>query len=449
MLFRSPPPCVNSDGREDSTFGNPCDAATGEKREQESDHTSAAGPALSRYYSSQYSGNAGNGFGVGWMSSLGDKRLYVKSASVLAMRPGGKSETFTCPRTGTCAGAPDAAFIVSKSSGVYTLIRRDGGKEHYGASGLLLEEFDPAGRRTGYSYDNLRRLIQIIGPFGHALTLTYTNGNQVASVTDAAGENLHYSYDDIRNLARVDYPDGSAKLYHYEDVTFPHHLTGISYVNSTGTVSRYATFAYDVNGKAISTEHAGGVEEFTFSYDFDTQTTVTDAAGTQEVMTFAETLGVKNLLSRINQSDGKGATQVFDAQNNLLSHTDDEGRTTTYTYNADNQRVSMTEAAGTPEARITTYAYLSPDLDLPTLVANPSVAPGQQKQIATIYDNQHNPLTIAQSGFTPSGVAVSRTISFQYNAAGQVIQIDGPRNDVSDITTLEYYDACTSAGECG
>ena len=162
----------------------------------------------------------------------------------------------------------------------------------------------------------------------------------------------------------MDYPDGSAKLYHYEDVTFPHHLTGISYVNSTGTVSRYATFAYDVNGKAISTEHAGGVEEFTFSYDFDTQTTVTDAAGTQEVMTFAETLGVKNLLSRINQSDGKGATQVFDAQNNLLSHTDDEGRTTTYTYNADNQRVSMTEAAGTPEARITTYAYLSPDLEI-------------------------------------------------------------------------------------
>jgi len=166
-------------------------------------------------------------------------------------------------------------------------------------------------------------------------------------------------------------------------------------------------------------------------------------------MTFGETLGVKNLLSRINQNDGKGATQVFDDQNNLLSHTDDEGRTTTYTYNADNQRLSMTEASSTIEARTTTYTYLSNDLDLPILTTSPSVAAGQQKQVTTTYDAQHNPLTITQSGFTPSGTAVSRTISFQYNAAGQVIQIDGPRTDVSDVTTLEYYDACTTATECG
>jgi RHS repeat-associated protein len=438
-----PPPTCQSQR------GNPCDAATGEKREQESDQTSAAGPALSRYYSSEYSGNAGNGFGVGWMSSLGDRRLYVKSASVLAMRPGRKSEFFTCASPAACSGAPDAAFMLSKNSGVYTLTRRDGGQEHYGGSGLLIEEFDPAGRRTGYTYDSLRRLTQITGPFGHTLTLTYTNRNQVASVTDAAGEILHYSYDDMRNLTRVDCPDDSAKVYHYEDTAFPHHLTGISYVDSAGTVSRYATFAYDADGKAMSTEHAGGMEKFTFSYDSDMQTTVTDAAGTQEVMVFAETLGVKNLLSRTNQSDGKGTTQVFDGQNNLLSHTDDEGRTTTYTYNADNQRLSMTEASGTIEARTTAYTYLSNDLDLPILTASPSVAAGQQKQVTTTYDAQHNPLTITQSGFTPSGAAVSRTITFQYNAAGQVIQIDGPRTDVTDVTTLEYYDACTTAAECG
>ena len=51
-------------------------------------------------------------------------------------------------------------------------------------------------------------------------------------------------------------------------------------------------------------------------------------------------------------------------------------------------------------------------------------------------------------GYTPSGNSISRTIGLQYNSMGQVSQIDGPRTDVSDITTLSYYD-CASGGGCG
>jgi YD repeat-containing protein len=55
---------------------------------------------------------------------------------------------------------------------------------------------------------------------------------------------------------------------------------------------------------------------------------------------------------------------------------------------------------------------------------------------------------MTQSGFTPTGDPVNRTTTKQYNTSGQVIQIDGPRTDVLDITTFEYY-ACTTGVECG
>lgn len=53
----------------------------------------------------------------------------------------------------------------------------------------------------------------------------------LASLTDAGGQIIQYSYiagDGQQNLTRVDYPDGTAKLYHYENTSFLHHLTGIS-----------------------------------------------------------------------------------------------------------------------------------------------------------------------------------------------------------------------------
>jgi len=149
----------------------------------------------------------------------------------------------------------------------------------------------------------------------------------------------------------------------------------------------------------------------------------------------------------LNQSDGKSITSVFDANNNLVSIADAEDRTTTYTYNATNQRTSMTEAVGTPDARTTTYQYLSSDLTLPTLVTSPSVAPGKSKTTSTTYAN-NLPVTITQSGYRPDGTAISRTVTMTYTPSGQVASINGPRIDVNDVTTMAYYD-CTSGGGCG
>ena len=235
-------------------------------------------------------------------------------------------------------------------------------------------------------------------------------------MTDPDGKIYSYGYDVNNNLTDVIYPDGSTRTYHYEYANFPNHLTGITDENG----NRFAIFSYDSNGKAVSTEHAqtdgSPQERFALAYDTETQTTVTDPINEQWIYTFSENLGVNNPIRIVNKTDGKGITQQFDANNNLISHVDEEGRTTTHTYNTDNQRISTTKAVGTPQERTRTYEYVSNDIDLLARIVSPSVLNGSTQEVVTTYDANLNVTSITHNGFVPTGMAVSRTTNFQYNS---------------------------------
>jgi RHS repeat-associated protein len=285
--------------------------------------------------------------------------------------------------------------------------------------------------------------------------------NRNGCLASPESASILYSYDINNNLSRVDYSDGTGKIYHYEKPSFPNHLTGISFIDSTGAVSRYATYDYDTTGRAVLTQHTdvgngGPQEKFTLVYNSSTQTTVTNAINNNEILTFSINLGVKNLVSKVNVSDNKSLTQTFDSNNNINCKKDEEGRVTTYTYYANNQKSSQTEGQSgtcaaplpTTATRTTSYQYLAADLDLPTLIETPSVYAGSTKRVSIHYDTNHNPDSITQSGYTPTGTAVARTVGMSYNAYGQVTSIDGPRTDVADITTLAYNE-CTTGGGCG
>jgi len=187
----------------------------------------------------------------------------------------------------------------------------------------------------------------------------------------------------------------------------------------------------------------------TFSHNtIAASTIVTDAIGTQELWTFEEILGAQKLVSKINQADGKGITQTWDERGNMLTRTDSEGRTTAYKYNVTNQRTSMTEAVGTPQERVTTYEYVNADIDLVTKTSSPSIYPNQTKTVTNTYDSNLNITAVSIDGYDAVGNPVSRTTSFKHDVYGKVIEINGPRTDVYDITVIEYYD-CNTGSECG
>jgi len=460
--------------------GDPCDAATGNQFHSETDLPAIAGlPAITRHYNSGLAtGYVGRGFnstqlnmGDGWTGVVRPRFEYfgaplAQVSRLTLRRANGQGIAFYRTPNGWQPDADIGLRLVEDGSGGIVVTLRDGTIERYASDGGIASITDAAGRTTMYTH-NGANVSTIIGPFGHQISVGYNYYSLLGSVTDPAGNTVTYEYanpgfaGEPWNLTRVNYPDGSAKLYHYENSRFPHYLTGVSYVDTSGQVQRYATFAYDsLTGKATSDELAGGMQRFGFNYDTDTQTTtVTDAAGNVEVMTFQTNLNVKNLVSSVKAADNKFLIQTFDANNNLTCKKDDEGRVTVYTYSATNQKLSETQglegSCGAPQTtsatRTTTYQYFSNTFDLPTRIQSPSVAAGQLKSTTMQYgDSAHPtlPTQITQSGYTPSGSSVSRAVTLSYNNAGQVTRIDGPRTDANDVTTLAYYE-CTTGGACG
>lgn len=428
-----------------ASVGEPSDAATGNEFQLDTDYRYPSGVlSFTRAYNSLNS--VDNGLGYGWVSSFG-KYLALNGTSLTIYKADGSGEPFT-NTGGVWQGDADTKLTLTQDATGYTVSYQDGSSDHYDLTGRLLTEADRVGQVTTLSYDSNDHLSSVTGPFGHSLSFAYDSTGRLVSFADPSGHVTQYGYDSNGNLISVTYPDGTGKQYSYTDSSFPHSLTGIAYVDASGAVTPFLSFAYDSAGKVSTNTMAGGQQHFDLSYDSDTQTTVTDAAGNQDVLTFQTQLGVKNLLSKIVQADGKGLTQQFDTRNNLISRTNADGQTTQYAYDDQNRLTSMTEAAGTPQSRTQTYQYLAGGLNLPSEIDQPSVCSSATQRTAITYDSHHNPLTVTETGYTPSCSALTRTLSLGYNSAGQITQIDGPRTDVSDITTLSYND-CQSGGACG
>jgi RHS repeat-associated protein len=484
--FPQSKPCSGGGGpsSDDGTRGNPCNALTGEKSQTDTDLANPVeGLSVVRTYSS-YSGlvsgiyatlyEGDQGWGFGWSAPFFKRLTIIPDGSgVVAYRSNAVYVSFVPNGTGFAPQYATTRLQLSWNGTAYVVRQDNGATEQYDATGRLLTETNVRGQTTAYGYDANGKVATVTGPYGHVLTFTYTGDGHIETLTDPAGRLIRYTYNN-GNLVQVNYPDGTGKLYHYELGSYGlyHHLTGISFIDATGAVTRTSTYNYNTSThKAVSTEHAITTnttpqERFQFLYGAST-TDITDPAGQKERLTFITQNNTKLLTQRLSLVDNKALNQTFDSNNNLTCQQDEAGRVTTSTYNSTNQRVSETAGrTGTCSApvtttatRTTTYQYLSPTLDLPTVIDSPSVAGGTTKQRTTLgYTDPRFPTlptSITQSGFTPTGLPVSRTVVLGYNAQGQVNMVNGPRspsdpgmNGVDDVTTLTYYD-CTTGSACG
>jgi len=231
--------------------------------------------------------------------------------------------------------------------------------------------------------------------------------------------------------------------------------------------NRYATWSYDSTGHAISAEHAGSTEKSTLSYNLDssgypTSTVVTDT-GTGAIRTynFSAILGVPKYTGQ-SQPAGSGcaaaaSSLTYDVNGNVASRTDFNGHKTTYVYdltrNLETSRTEGLSSTGTvipgTTRTITTTWHATWHLPLQikeyTGGANSSGIPTSStaiKQTTYTYDSKGNVASIA---ITDPATSTTRTttITNTYSTAvpGLILTkvVDGPRTDVSDITTTTYY----------
>ncbi len=266
-------------GKTCTKAGNPINAATGNKFQAETDLACApaTGLALTRYYNSQ--DTTRSAFGIGWRSAWHRSLSPVSATVAVVTRADGRQDSFNLA-AGVWWPDPDVTsrLIAVTSAGTQTgwqLLTEDDTTESYALDGRLISITTRAGLATTLGYNAAGQLTAVTGPFGHKLSFVENAAGRVTKMTAPDAGVYAYAYDGHGNLVSVTHPDGGVRRYVYGDASFPHALTGI--VDENGAA--FASWAYDAKGRAVSSQHAGGVELTTVAYNADGSSTVTDARG--------------------------------------------------------------------------------------------------------------------------------------------------------------------------
>jgi len=250
---------------------------------------------------------------------------------------------------------------------------------------------------------------------------------------------LRYQYDAVGNLSVVIYPDSTPddpvddprRQYLYENQAFPSHLTGI--LNESG--KRYATWQYDDRGRAISSEHAGGIDRMEFTYNNDGSTTVTTALGETKQYYFETIAGVHRLFYVHGKScaDCPERTRFidYDAAGSPVSFSNFDGQLSDIVYDDRGLPLSYSGPATLAGRPVIEYVW-HPDYHLPLTISGNDVITYYE------YDDVGRLLRRTEAD-TLTGA--TRVWTYTYNSAGLLWRVDGPREDVSDMTIYTYNDA--------
>jgi len=459
-------------GRDCDSTPNPVQIGTGNKWQHEIDISHGATLDWARYYNST-APLASVNIGTGWTHTYARSINSQSSISwMLVRRQDGKAFNFNPVSGGWLSDADiaDRLTELKNASGIRTgwryTVAADDSIETYSAAGKLLSIADRAGRLQTLTYDlpaasggddNPNTLDTVTDDTGRQLAFSYDANKRLATVTDPAGGIITYGYDSQNNLTTVTYPDGRSKTYHYNEpentsgADLPHALTGIT--DEKG--DRYATYQYSADGKAIATGHANGADLYTLSYGTNS-TTVTDPLGTPRTHNFQTILGVAKSTG-VSQPGGSGcgpasSATTYDANGNVASRADFNGHKSCYAYdltrNLETARVeglasgsvcptnlaTYTPAPNTAERKILTTWHATFRLPLKVTEAG--------RETSTVYDSRGN-VTSRSIEDLASGQTRTWTTTYTYHATvpGVLVQKieNGPRTDVSDLITTDYY----------
>jgi YD repeat-containing protein len=298
------PPCAP-----DCIHGDPINVAVGNKFEQKVEYEGSGSFPLK--FSWAYNSSGTSLVATPQELSLGRNRLHNYARAVhqssngtvttaYVSRPDGNTHRFNL-QSNIWTAQPGINGQLSTQldelgtfSG-WTYISNDGVKELYNAKGQLIALINTDELQQSLLYDTQGRLAQVQDPAGRKLGFIYNTNGNIQAVQLPDGASLSFTYDAANNLATVTYPGGASRTYLYNEPAYTsgaglaHALTGI--VHEDGL--RYAIFNYATDGRAISTEHAGGVQKFVVQYNADGSSVVTTPAGVTQQRTFDTVLGVK------------------------------------------------------------------------------------------------------------------------------------------------------------
>lgn len=342
--------------------GNPINFAIGNKFQSETDYHASGNTSLS--FTRSY--NSLDGL---WRHSFSTHLRVVTAQYVAVVMAHGRESFFTV----------DGATVTPSSTEIGVLNKTDTGWQFLSINNEQFT-FDGNGKLTRWA--NARGSVHQFTYTGSQVTVTDNFGNSISfeesadrqpRTLTAPGIQVAYSYNANNRLISVSRTvDGQTteRRMHYEDSRNNTLLTGIT--DERGV--RYATWRYDAQGRAVSSEHAGGAEKVGVAYNSDGTVSVTNELGKVAKYRFQAIEGVKRISAIEGQPSANcpnsNSSFTYDERGLLKTKTDNKGNLTTFDYNERGLEVSRTEASGTPQARTITTTW-HPEWFLPTTITEP------------------------------------------------------------------------------
>ncbi|MGD9170254.1 MAG: DUF6531 domain-containing protein [Candidatus Thiodiazotropha sp.] len=373
------PPCRIANG------SNPIHTASGNKYQRETDFNGVEYGSLKlvRHYNSLFT--FPGSFGSNWRGKY-DRALLLTADNnrVILIRDDGKLLALEHNKTSD-------RYELNKSELNHSVTKTDTGWILKLPKNIT-ETYDGKGRLLSLSnnhitehviYKETQPAISIVNgtshidrvedEYGRRLVFTYNSDGMVSEVSEPNGNTIRYEYTN-KLISKVIYSpsvgQSTKREYIYDNPDHPKALTGIIDENDV----RFATWSYDEQGRAISSEHAEGADRTILTYNDNGTTTVTNPLGKQTTYHFETIHGVRQVVEieghPTQSCDGTNRFYRYDDNGFLISKTDWKGTITNYNRDAKGRELVRYEAVGTPEARkVTTEWHM--DFDQPVRVIEP------------------------------------------------------------------------------
>ena len=367
-------------------------------------------------------------FGIGWTDSYNVYVTFDGSGNPTIHEENGAQIMFSFNGTSYQAPTRILASFVNNGNGTYTLNRRDQTHLTFNSSGQLVSETN---RNTVYvtslTYSG-QNLTKVTDPAGRTITINYGANGLIGAISDSAGRSVTYGYDASNRLATVRDVANGLTQYGYDSNNRLHTITDpnggvltIDYDATTGNAIRltdpmtYITnVSYGSNSASITWPNTAVTTE---QFQNNEIVFVTAAAGTSIASNWScsydpATMGMTTLADPLNRQ----IVNTWDANGNLLTHTDQMQHKSLYTFDALNDIKTITD----PLNVVTT----------------------------NMYDGSGNLL----SSSTPLvGTTQTAVVSYTYDPShpGDVTQVTDPTGKVWKYTYDQYGDRATSTDPAG
>jgi len=399
--------------------------------------------------------------------------------SAYVLRPDGKVLGFD--QSGSAwTGDPDVDDTLTSTRDAngaiagWTYTRSDKTREFFDANGVLTSIVRQDGLTQTLSYDASGHLQSVTDPQGRSIVLTWDGQNRISGIQDPAGGNDVLAYDASNNLASITWPDNHTFGFVYGENDGATNFAGANdltgQVDETGNRFDSTTYAQYYGAVRTNVSGAGAnpttIDNGPQGVQNSNQYTVTDGLGVTETTTVKSIFGVSKPVTVTRTCTGcttQTTSYTYDANGRVATTTDGNGNLTTTTYDATGLLLSTIEAKGTTIERTTATTWDN-TLRLPLVRTVKDAggtilrkegwvynAAGQLTAQCLIDPAKAPSYNCAASGTAPAGVR--RTVNTYCTAVsatcplpGLLLNVDGPRTDVTDTLTYAWYQQLDESG---